>query len=48
MFAYSDKSTIDQIKQKLTENELIMAKLKTAESDICAEKNNRKKKNDIF
>lgn len=44
----SDKATQDQIKHRLNEQESLMNKLKKAESDILNEKNNRKRKSDIF
>lgn len=44
----SDKATINQLKEKLNENELILKRLRKNESDILNERNSQKKKNDIF
>lgn len=44
----SDKNTLDQIRIKLAESDKVLNELRRSESDLLNEKNNRKRKSDIF
>lgn len=44
----ADKATLNQIKEKLNDNEKILNRLRKAEADITNERTSQKKKNEIF